>query len=70
MTYRVQISDSNGSELPGLFATIPLAEEADLAEIVRLRSEGKRAYYSVLDKGGRPVGPTGPPDIREGFGAM
>jgi hypothetical protein len=76
MTYTVQIADSNGGgsvpwyEMPGRFATIPLAEEAGMAEVARLRSEGKRAFYNVLDQDGRPIGPTGPPDIPEGFGAM
>jgi hypothetical protein len=76
MTYRVQIADSNGGgfvpsyELSGRFATIPLAEEAGLTEVMRLWVEGKRAFYNVLDEDGRPVGPSGPPDIPEGYGVI
>jgi hypothetical protein len=76
MTYTVQIADSNGGgsvpsyEMPGRFATIDAAEEAGLAEVARLRGEGNRAFYKILDQDGQPIGPTGPPDIQEGFGVM
>jgi hypothetical protein len=72
MTYRVQIVEGGAPsyDLPDRFATIELAEDAGRAEIMRLRDEGKRAFYSILDHVGRPFGPMGPPDIPEGYGVM
>jgi hypothetical protein len=79
MAYTVQIvetrvlgedSGSHSVTLPGRYPTIELAEEAGHAEVTRLRGEGKRTFYNILDQDGQPIGPTGPPDIPEGYGAM
>jgi hypothetical protein len=72
MTYRVQIVEGGNApyELPLRFATIRLAEETANAEIARLRHQGKKAFYNILDQDGRPIGPPGPPNIPERYGVM
>jgi hypothetical protein len=72
MAYRVQIVEGGtpSYELPRRFATIALAEEAGHIEVTRLRDDGVKAFYNILDQDGAPIGPIGPPDIPEGYGAM
>jgi hypothetical protein len=72
VAYRVQIVEGGTAsyELATRFATIELAEDAGYVEVTRLRDDGRRAFYNILDQDGRPIGPSGPPNIPEGYGVM
>jgi hypothetical protein len=79
MTYRVQIVERRPADgvgaiplhhLPYWFATIDAAQEAGQMEVARLRGQGRKALYNILDQDGIPVGQMGPPNIPGGYGIM